>query len=157
MSIEVWAYWFVIALLVVAALAWHPVRLRWVRRRVQHARRAFRFQRERLEAKFVHLAAADEHAPAGAWEHCDFDNRVAFVRNRANGQLAAFVAISVGVDTYDLSSPGQSATSVNRRAGTAVFRYDGKRWETDGRALFNLSPFEAIRFYRDDLEVVGQE
>ena len=28
---------------------------------------------------------------------------------------------------------------------------------TDGRVILNLSPSEAIRFYQDDLEMVGQE
>ncbi len=42
----------------------------------------------------------------------------------------------------------------NLRAATAVFFYDGKKWTTSGRALFNLNPSEAIRHYRHELETV---
>jgi hypothetical protein len=45
----------------------------------------------------------------------------------------------------------------NLRAGTAVFRLDRDRWETEGRVILNLSPSEAIRTYQHDLEVVGRE
>ena len=45
----------------------------------------------------------------------------------------------------------------NLQLGTAVFRFDRDHWETDGRAILNLSPSEAIRFFRKDLEKVGEE
>ena len=45
----------------------------------------------------------------------------------------------------------------NLQLGTAVFRFDRDHWETEGRAILNLSPSEAIRFYRNDLEKVGEE
>ena len=45
----------------------------------------------------------------------------------------------------------------NLRSGTAIFRFDSSHWETDGRAILNLSPAEAIRFYRNDLEMIDQE
>ena len=43
------------------------------------------------------------------------------------------------------------------RDATAVFRFDGTRWETDGRALFNVTPAEAIHLYRRKLEMVACE
>ena len=43
------------------------------------------------------------------------------------------------------------------RRATAVFRFTDNRWQTDGRAIFNLSPSETIRFYQRDLEMMGQE
>ena len=45
----------------------------------------------------------------------------------------------------------------NLRAATAVFRVERGIWATDGRALFNLNPTEAIAYYQDNLELVGQE
>ena len=45
----------------------------------------------------------------------------------------------------------------NLRAATAVFDYDRNRWSTDGRAIFNLNPTEAIQFYQANLELVAQE
>ena len=43
------------------------------------------------------------------------------------------------------------------RAATAVFRVEKGVWATDGRALFNLNPREAIAYYQDNLEQVAQE
>ena len=43
------------------------------------------------------------------------------------------------------------------REATAVFRFDGRHWDTEGRAIFNLTPTEAIHFFERDLEMVGQE
>lgn len=142
---------------VVAAAVWRPMRARYLDSQFRRARRDFHWQRERLEVKFVYLAASQSRADGATWDQCYFDDDVAYVRNRSNGELAAFSAFSLGVDVYDDRSRGSFDLQGNLRAGTAVFRFDGHRWDTDGRAILNLSPFEAIRFYRDDLEVVGQE
>ena len=45
----------------------------------------------------------------------------------------------------------------NLRAATAVFRVDKGHWATDGRAIFNLNPAEAVRYYQDNLELVCDE
>jgi hypothetical protein len=46
----------------------------------------------------------------------------------------------------------------NLRAATAVFSFDEKRqWYTEGRAIFNLNPAEAIQYYQANLELVAQE
>ncbi len=136
---------------------WRPVRAHYLDVQFRRARRDFHWQRERLEAKFVYLAAAQGRSDAAMWDQCQFDDDVAYVRNRSTGKLAAFSAFSFGIDVYDDRSRGSFDLLGNLRAGTAVFQFDGRRWDTEGRAILNLSPFEAIRFYRDDLEVVGQE
>ena len=43
------------------------------------------------------------------------------------------------------------------RAATAVFRVERGNWATDGRALFNLTPTEAVSYYQENLELVAQE
>ncbi len=147
-----------VSLLAVAAMAaWRPLRARWMECQFGRARRDFHRQRERLEAKFVYLAASESPGDAAAWDHCQFDDDVAYVRNRSSGELAAFSAFHMGIDVYDIRPVGSCELVGNSRAGTAVFRFDGHHWDTEGRAILNLSPFEAIRFYQDDLEMVGQE
>ena len=42
----------------------------------------------------------------------------------------------------------------NLRAATAVFRHQAGQWMTDGRAIFNLNPTEAIRHFHHELETV---
>jgi acyl transferase domain-containing protein len=145
------------ALLAVAAvgvaLAWPPVRSALRDSRLTAARRDFHRHREWLEAKFLGKAVNRVSSDSPRWVDCDFDNDVAYVRNRMTGELAAFVAITISID--DTEATGRTAPSL--RAGTAVFRFDRKHWDTEGLALLNLTPAEAIRFYQDDLEIVAQE
>jgi hypothetical protein len=146
-----------VAVLAVFVFVWRPARAASREARFAQARKDFHAQRERLEVKFIHLAAANAQSRALNWADCDFDDDVAYVRNRTSGELSAFVAITVGADEFDDASVGIGDLVGNLRAGTAVFRFDRDHWETDGRAILNLSPAEAIRFYQNDLEMVDEE
>jgi len=158
-------WWVVIAagfVLAAALLVWRPARNASREARFARARRDFHVQRERLEAKFVQLASARSRPRASYWDDCDFDDDVAYVRNRNTGELSAFVAVTVEDDELDdapHTDPDDivSGLGESRRMGTAIFRFDGDHWETDGRAIPNLNPVDAIRLYRDDLEMVDQE
>ena len=153
-------WWIIVgfgAIFAAYVFVWRPVRLAAQASRFAQARTDFHRQRERLEAKFVQLASA--HAKPGSphWDDCDFDDDVAYVRDRNTGELSAFVAVTVATD--DFASPPRNIGDLigNLRAGTAVFRFGKDHWETDGRAILNLSPAEAVRFYQNDLEMVDQE
>ncbi len=154
-------WWWVLAL--VAALAgivvllWRPARMAAREASLKQAKKNFHRQRERLEAKFIQLASAHGKHDAPRWCDCDFDDSVSYVRNRASGELSAFVAVTVAMESLADAPLSTSDMIGNLRAGTAVFRFDRDHWVTDGRAILNLSPSEAIRFYQNDLEVVGQE
>jgi hypothetical protein len=153
-------WWIPLALAVLAILAvWlrRPLRSAAREARLSQARKWFHQQRERLEAKFLRLATAQPGPDNLRWTDCDFEDSVAYVRNRRTGELSALVGV-----TMILEGGGQSPASAgdlmrNLRAGTAVFRLDRDRWETEGRVILNLSPSEAIRAYQHDLEVVGRE
>jgi hypothetical protein len=161
-----------VALLVVGLLLWKPLRLAWRKPRFEDARRRFHWQREHLEAKFLQLAQTNARRTTPRWTDCEFDDDVAYVRNRFTGELSAFVAVNIALENpADYPSQAQVSDSAegaslsgasfdmvgNLRAATAVFRFDRNHWETDGRAIFNLSPSETIRFYQHDLEMIGQE
>ena len=119
------------------------------------ARRSFHWERERLEARFLRLGLVSNRPDAPRWTDCDFDDDVTYVRDRSSGELSAFVAVTIEVrDNCCLKSV--DATESFRDA-TAVFRFDRGHWKTDGRAIFNLSPTEAIHFCQRDLEMVAQE
>jgi hypothetical protein len=125
--------------------------------RLAQAQRRFHAERERLEAKFVKLAAAGLDPTSPRWADCTFEDDVAYVRSRTSGELSALVAITLATDTGEGPSQGRYGGLAGLQAGTAVFRFDRDHWETDGRALLNLSPSEAIRHYASDLEIVGEE
>jgi hypothetical protein len=154
------SWWFLVGaggVLAVLVLIWRPIRAASKEARFAQARRDFHTQRERLEVKFIHLAGANAQSRALHWAECEFDDDVAYVRNRTTGELSAFVAVTVASDDFEDTAAGVSDLVGNLRAGTAVFRFDRDHWETDGRAILNLSPAEAIRFYQNDLEMVDQE
>jgi hypothetical protein len=155
------AWWWVLmgslAVLAAAALLWRPLRAAAREARLSQARKDFHRHREWLEVKFVRLAGGHSSPDSPRWSDCDFDDAVSYVRNRSTGELCAFVAVTVALEGMG-HSLGSATDLIGRlRAGTAVFRFDKDHWETDGRVILNLSPSEAIRFYQNDLEIVGQE
>jgi hypothetical protein len=152
-----WFLGVVVATLIVlaaaAAFVWRPVRTAWREARFAEACRAFHWQREGLEARFVRLGVARAKPEAARWIDCQFDDDVAYARNRSTGELSAFVAVTIRVEAFEGSPDAARA----RLDATAVFRFNGKRWETDGRAIFDVTPTEAIHLFQRDLEMVGQE
>ena len=143
--------------LAASVLIYWPMRAASRNARFAQVKRNFHAQRERLEAKFVQLASARAAPHAPQWADCDFDDDVTYVRHRTTGELSALVRVTVAVDDFEAWDAGTTDVIGNLRAATAVFRFDRDHWETDGRAILNLSPNEAIRFYQDDLEMVGEE
>ncbi len=121
------------------------------------AKRRFHVQREWLEAKFIQLASAHATPDAPQWTDCIFDDDVAYVRSRTTGELSAFVAVTIASEGTAGAAAGMSDAIGNLQAGTAVFRFDHDHWETDGRAILNLSPNEVVRRFRNDLEFVEEE
>ncbi|HEX4128487.1 MAG TPA: hypothetical protein VHZ24_00490 [Pirellulales bacterium] len=121
------------------------------------ARREFHFQRERLEAKFFELAASSGKPRGLRWSECEFENDVTYARQRSGGRLCAFVAVTISFEAIEGGMMEGVEAVGNLRAATAVFHRNAARWDTDGRALFNLSPSEAISYYQDNLVMVGHE
>lgn len=158
-------FWILLAVIGIAAgiaLVWRPLCVARREARFAEACRGFHHQRERLEAKFVQLGAigAKSGGPkpdTPKWTDCFFDDDVAYARNRSTGELSAFVAVTIEMDEREPRSSGTPDLVGNLRSATAVFRFDGQHWDTDGRAIFNLTPTEAIHFYQRYLEMVGRE
>ncbi|MGI6418056.1 MAG: hypothetical protein ACOX1P_20580 [Thermoguttaceae bacterium] len=155
-------YWWImlaVALLGFTAVAvmWRPVLLSWRENRLAEARRDFHWQRERLEAKFLNLGMMPNRPQDARWNDCWFDDDVAYARSRTSGELSAFVAVRIRLETPADPMLVDSALGDPCCDATAVFRFDGRRWDTEGRAIFNLTPTEAIHFFERDLEMIGQE
>ena len=142
---------------VVVFLLWRPCQAAAQEARLAQARKEFHKQREWLEVKFISLAGSQAKLDAPRWSNCEFDDAVSYVRHRTTGELSAFVEVTMALEGIGHLTTSASDMMSNLQAGTAVFRFDKTRWVTDGRVILNLSPNEAIRFYQDDLEMVGQE
>ena len=148
-----------VAVAVIAALAvvWRPMRSAIRRSGFDKARKDFHRQREHLEARFVQLAAASGKPRGLEWVDCEFDDDVVYARDRRSGDLTAFVAVTIGFEAVPGGGMEEVEAVGNLRAATAVFRSVRGNWSTDGRAIFNLNPTEAVRYFHDDLEWVGHE
>lgn len=155
------ALWWGIAvgvpMLAVVAVGWGFTRRRLRRIRLAQARHGFHAQREWLEAKFIQRAAASTAPDTLRWADCTFDDDVAYVQSRSTGELSALVAVTIASETSDHEARGKTDAVGNLQAGTAVFRFDGQHWVTDGRAILNLSPWETIQRFHGDLQMVAEE
>lgn len=138
----------------VAALAWPKWKQRQAEALLSHARHEFQLRREWLEAKFLTLASKTGLPRGLQWVHCDFDNPVSFARDRSSGQLRALVGVTIGFSAIAGGGMEDVEAVGNLRAATAVFRFENGQWTTDGWAIFNLNPSEAIEHYHRELETV---
>jgi len=137
---------------------WLPMRARQREQRLARARKDFHLRREQLEARFL-TRASNSGKPRGLrWVDCDFDNEVTYARDKRTGQLSAFVGVTISFEAIDGGGMEHVEAVGNLRAATAVFNLDEKMvWNTDGRAIFNLNPVEAVQYYQANLELVADK
>jgi hypothetical protein len=141
-----------------AYLMWRPYRNVRQEKWLVRARREFHLRREQLEAKFLQRAGESGKPRGLRWVDCDFENDVTYARDKRSGQLSAFVGVTISFEATEGGGMEDVEAVSNLRAATAVFSFDEKRqWYTEGRAIFNLNPTEAIQYYQANLELVAQE
>jgi hypothetical protein len=152
---EPWIW--VVALIAVALLGlaiwWATVRAPR-RTTVERARKLFHLQRERLEFRFFQLAASIFNPRGLELVDCDFEDEVSFARDRHNGRLRAYVAVTIRFRAVEGGPMEDNPNVDNLKAGSAEFRLDGSDWGTDGKVHFNVNPVEAIQRYQQELELV---
>jgi hypothetical protein len=153
-----WWLWLGIpaAILLVGLTTAALVRLRVLGRQLplEQAKRLFHLRREWLEARFFTMAASSGKPRGLAWVDCEFEDDVSLARDRGSGQLRAFVGATIRFAAIDGGGMEGNENVGRLRAATAVFLLKGNEWQTQGRAIFNLSPVQAIAHFREELEVV---
>ena len=156
MSETEWIIGGVLAIASAAGLIWIARRgnRRSTAKSFQDARRLFHLRREWLEAEFLSVASRSGKPRGLAWSDCEFQDEVAFARERNTGNLRALVGVSVSFEAVEGGGMEDNPNVGNLREATAVFRLDGDQWTTDGRTLFNLNPEEAILHFHKELEFV---
>ncbi|GAB4129175.1 hypothetical protein [Thermopirellula anaerolimosa] len=120
--------------------------------RFSEARRRFHRHRESLEARFAKTVAANLGLDDPA--AFDFDDEVTYFRDRGSGGLTAIVAVSLVCSEDWLPHEDEE---VRRRAGVALFRYDGRAWTPENRLLLNLTPHEALERLAGRIQVVHRD
>lgn len=123
----------------------------WVR-----AERQFNEDRSELQALFFQLASASGKPRGLMWTRTDWKEDTAFARDLQTGLLTAFV----GVEISFTAIPGGEMEDVEAvsqiRNASAVFHYQKGRWGTGGKALFNLSPNDAVERLTGQFAPIGR-
>lgn len=140
--------------LMLAWLAWAILRPTLFARRIQRALREFVRDRDSLEAEFFAAAGATGKPRGLKWTQCAFQQGVLLARDRANGQLVGLVGVTIGFEAIEGGGMEEVEAVGNLRAATAVFTHDGRKWTTQGRAVFNLEPREVLERYKDSLDAI---
>jgi hypothetical protein len=144
------------AITLIAGFVWLAKRgnRRSATKTLQDARDLFHLRREWLEAEFLTVASRSGKPRGLSWSDCEFQNEVAFARERNTRNLRALVGVTVSFEAVEGGGMEDNPNVGNLREATAVFRLDGTKWTTDGRTLFNLNPEEAILHFHKELEFV---
>jgi hypothetical protein len=114
----------------------------------------FGLQRERLELLFIEAATASGKPRGLRWADCDWGNEVKFARDRATGRLVALVGVTVRFEAIEGGDMEGWPQVAQLRNATGVFWFTRGQWHTDGRALFNMNPDEALDRLRTQFERV---
>jgi hypothetical protein len=120
----------------------------------ERARELFRLQRERLEAKFLDAAAATGKPKGLTWVDVAFENHLELVREAQTRELLGLVPVTIKFAAVE-GGPMEGVEAVgNLRYATAVFSFQKGQWITQGRALFNMHPHEALEHFGGSLQRV---
>ena len=143
------------AVLLAGAAVWFfGRRLRKFGREVNaaRARELFKLQRERLEAQFLGAAAKTGKPRGLRWVDCEWDDGVAFVRERQTGHIAALAGFTIQFEAIEGSDMEGLPAVGNLRNASAVFFFQGGHWHTVGKAVFNMNPDEALQHFHNQYE-----
>ena len=116
------------------------------------ARELFKLQRERLEAQFLGAAAKTGKPRGLRWVDCQWEDGVAFVRERQSGQFAALIGVTIQFEAIPGSDMEGLPAVGNLRNASAVFFFQGGHWQTVGKAVFNMNPDEAVQHFQNQYE-----
>ncbi len=121
---------------------------------VERAQREFPLQRQRVESQFRPQAASSGRPRGLVWKEVEFAEEVRLASNRQSDQLIALVSITISFEAVAGSEMEEVEAVGNLRAGTAVFYFEENRWQTRGRAIFNLDPPESLQHFQNQWEAV---
>ena len=147
----------VAVVLLLVGLTAIPLAARFRRRETQTAVRQFRFQREKLEAKFIDMAHAIGKPRGLRWMDCDWLSAVTFARDRKSGFITAFAGINIRFEAIEGGDMEDVAAVGTLRDAVAVFHYHRGTWGTGGKALFNMNADEALTRLTAQFEPVPVE
>jgi hypothetical protein len=150
-GLAVWPLLIPVAGLLMLLAAWWLFRMG---REVQaeRARESFRLQHERLTEVFL-KAAAQTGKPRGLrWVSCTFTGAFVLVREIQSRKLAALVPAILQFEPLPDGDMLDVPAATQPRPATVVFHFRKGEWISEGRALFNLNPEQALALFAKEYE-----
>jgi hypothetical protein len=141
--------------LVLVVLFWRPLKAFGREVQLGRALELFKLQRERLHDNFYRAAAATGKPRGLRWKECQWDGEAKFARDRQTGQIAALVPVMIQFEAIEGSDMEDNPNVGLVRNASAVFFFNRGQWHTVGRAVFNMSPDEALNHFRTQYERLG--
>ena len=136
----------VVCLVCIAAAGalWKPLTRRRREHEIRRAIQTFRVRREQLEAKFFDLASSSGKPRGLRWLECDWLDQVTFGRAVDSGLLTAFAGVNIQFEAIEDGDMEEVEAVGTIRDAVAIFHFHRGVWGTGGKALFNMSPNDAL-------------
>ena len=115
----------------------------------REARALFETQRPALERQYFEAAARSGKPRGLRWKACEWARGAEFARERATGQLAALVPVTIQFEAVEGSDMEGLPAVGNLRNASAVFFFRSGKWHTTGKTVFNLNPDEALEHFKN--------
>lgn len=144
-----------VAIALVAGWLWRRWRAAQLQAQRQLARLQFADERAELEAMFLKAAAATGKPRGLNWEKCQLGDEHVFAVDRVSGELYAMVSATISFSAMAGGDMEEVEAVSNLRYATAVFVYRRGSWHSDGQAVFNLEPAQAVQHYEESLSLLA--
>ena len=83
------------------------------------------------------------------WKACDWDDSIAFAREKTSGRLAALAGVTIQFEAIEGGDMEGLPAVANLRNASAVFFLHRSRWHTTGKTVFNLNPNEVLTRFQN--------
>jgi len=143
-----------VAVALVAGWLWRRWRAAQLQAQRQLARLQFADERAELEAMFLKAAAATGKPRGLNWEKCQLGDEHVFAVDRVTGELFVMVGATISFTAIPGGDMEDVEAVSNLRYATAVFVYRRGSWHSNGQAVFNLEPAQAVQHYEESLSLL---
>jgi hypothetical protein len=143
-----------LAAFIIVAILWRKWRRHQFDAEFQRAVESFPLQTG-LGEKFLAAANATGKPRGLRWISCELQGQPLFATDRNTAEIYGLSGATIGFAAV----PGGDMEDVEAvrdiRYVTAVFIYRDGSWQTDGRAIFNLEPSQAIERLAETTQFMG--
>ena len=144
-----------VALALAAGWLWRRWRATQLQAQRQLARLQFADERAAFEAMFLKAAAATGKPRGLNWEKCQLGDEHVFAVDRVTGELFVMVGATISFTAIPGGDMEDVEAVSNLRYATAVFVYRRGSWHSNGQAVFNLEPAQAVQHYEESLSLLA--